>query len=703
MDMHSDEFLTLLGKTNATKFQAMLASVEGITDVKLIIPEYEKITGLIHSLCKEVDTTELLAATAAENLFFTATSSIYPELDNPERLDQSHIEFLQALILQMNEPDVCARPASMDEKQQIHGALIKLFSLAILYRAKTSKGDKEKEKLLEGVRASTQILRSSAYPQQTRRMAKEIFCHLNDRFQDRYGVRAESLVDLIFAIVDEVEGRASAVKLLNVLNNDAFIHTHSAIYSFSPSELLDLYPGKITEEDLEKVLLVWSFKYGGLKTFDSKLFILDNPISTKPFIKLANGSYFCPVPGALLASCFNLLEMLIEKIGKPEKEKYHSTRAKFLEAEAKRLFTAGFPAGLVASNVKWGSGQDLQGECDVVIKLKPYLILCECKGHRPSGAALRGAPDSLQDTIDEMITAPSNQSARFEEWLKQSISPQELECSEGSLVIDLETTPIIVRLSTTMEIMAGRLSNRPMLEASGFASDLSLGAPTIPIADLDCVFEMLPTQSQRLHYLIRRWEIENTYAMSTDELGLLYVYLQNSLLTPLPHELSQLPMLDGLAIGLDSYFMQEWTGQQVSKPLHKITDWTRQMIKALDSIPYGVCIGNVLLSMNLSEQTQLEKRIDALLERVRNTELNDSLDNVLRAVSSIGPVQIVLTVLGYKALADPAGLLEQVVRNSFEEKNASVSFGIAMDVDNRKYPYNLHCIVFPDQSLKTNL
>lgn len=689
-----DNLLESLRSTSSAKLKAMTESIKGIKDKKSIITEYEKAVASIHKLCGEVDSTALLATMASNNLLVRVDVS--PELDQPERLDQSQIELLQALTLQRKADRSPKREVSNADISSLGDTLIKLWSLAILYRAKSAKAGKEKELVLENVRASAQTLRSSAYPQQIRRITKDLFSGLNDLFQKHCGVQAEALVDLIFAIVEAVEERANVVQMMKAMNLAPAHCDTSLIYIFSKSELRKLYPGTVSDRSLQAVLTAWSFKYGDLETSDSKLFMLDNPVVSKPFIQLEDGTYFCPVAGSLISSCTILLEKLIENIGEAEKERYHFRRGKFLEEEAQRIFTSGFPAASVASNVKWGFGPQAEGECDIVVDLKPYLILCECKGHRPSDTAMRGAPESLQDTITKMVVEPNSQSARFEDWLRENAGPQTLKCSEGTVTVDIRTTPLVVRLSTNFEILTGKISNWRMLELAGFTNTGNEGSPTIPITDLECIFEILPTQSQRLHYLIRRFSIENQFAMSTDELSLLYVYLSNSLLDPLPLELTCSPLGDGLAIGLDDYFMQQWTGIKVSKPLHQITEWTKQMLEGLEGVPYGMYTGNLLLNLGSSGQRVVKQRIDAIVERVKNTPLDESLNNIFRAVSKDDYYSLVFLVLAYKSLPEPEQLLQQIVTTNFDQIDTSVVFGIGIDAECPKQPYNLACIALPN-------
>ena len=82
-------------------------------------------------------------------------------------------------------------------------------------------------------------------------------------------------------------------------------------------------------------------------------------------------------------------------------------------------------------------------------------------------------------------------------------------------------------LTVTLE-QFGSVSNLRDLVESGISSrKLPELAPVISLTDLMVIFEILDLQSERVHYLARRREINSHVVWFGDELDILAFYLQN--------------------------------------------------------------------------------------------------------------------------------------------------------------------------------
>lgn len=383
-----------------------------------------------------------------------------------------------------------------------------------------------------------------------------------------------------------------------------------------------------------------------------------------------------------------LMEQLACAEGADAKAKYHDARGRiFLQREAKRLLQMAFPDAEIASSVE-GPEKKL-GENDLVVLISPYLVICECKGHQPNDEAKRGAVKSLKATVQRMIEHPNLQSFRLETWLKNNPGIHQFSSAEGPLTIDTALYPYIVRFSTCLENLPGRLGSwRSLVEAKLVDSNL-MGIPTIPIADLECVFSILDTKAERLHYLVRRNELENEFPIYEDEIGLLYQYLQNSLAQPLSPEFAKIPLLEAMSETLDEYFMQEWTNEVVPKPKHHISDWTREVIYWLEPHTMGIRLSCLLLSLSIEQQTELELRTLSMLERVKNSKQEEKVNNVVRLSFVAENCSSVLMLVGMKDIDEPDLFLKSIALETNMSTNPKDLFCIGIDVCRPNYPFEV--------------
>src|SRR3546814_4063407 len=73
--------------------------------------------------------------------------------------------------------------------------------------------------------------------------------------------------------------------------------------------------------------------------------------------------------------------------------------------------------------------------------------------------------------------------------------------------------------------------SRTLVDAGFIAADAPM-APSMSIFELETLFELLPDQISRLHYLRRRAELETVTEFEADEMDLIAFYLETSFCIP---------------------------------------------------------------------------------------------------------------------------------------------------------------------------
>lgn len=110
--------------------------------------------------------------------------------------------------------------------------------------------------------------------------------------------------------------------------------------------------------------------------------------------------------------------------------------------------------------------------------------------------------------IQELIVAPSDQSARLAKRLREAISGTANGISNFPLSLD--GIHVVSRLSVTLHDFATVQSIPALLLEAGLIRSEHRLAPCTTLADLEVVFDILDTPYLRMHYLRRRAELVGT-------------------------------------------------------------------------------------------------------------------------------------------------------------------------------------------------
>jgi hypothetical protein len=388
---------------------------------------------------------------------------------------------------------------------------------------------------------------------------------------------------------------------------------------------------------------------------------------------------------------------------------YQKRRAVFLEEDAARLFREAFPKDHIYTGSQWRDvGSEVLYENDVLVVVGRHVLVGEIKSGQMRAAARRGAP-SLREELAGLLVDAASQAARFAKFLKTHPGPHRFLRRDGHVnEVHIPTNAKIITLSVTFEELGSLASRWRDLQAVGIAPSEIPAVPSMSLTAMECVFELLPTASQKLHYLQRRQEFEEHANYDGDEFDLLAFYLYTGFnigdieFKPVENVL----FLTGLSKILDPYFMREHFGASNVQPVRqRLSPWWRDLIEHIEIKRHDGWsrIGTTLLNVSYDDQLMFEQKFRVVRNIVKR-RLRVAPGTMDRVVISNGPPQRrdAIVALAYKGLTreERQSRLLAAGANGLEASGAQFALVLAVDVDAPHYPYNVSLVVADKQTIR---
>ncbi len=692
---------------------------------------------------RTIDPVQLLSVFSLYGL--TSINGRDPEPTRENPVLQHHVELLQALVLRFNRDDFEYRPVLGPSQSKIRELVTDVEHAFSMKRLDTVSSNTDpialrKAFLLESMRVHTQAVRNWGYPEQIVRIVTDIFSPMEDQIRSKLGVRIDHLLhmcrDIVklgeermanylkrFAAVYSAKSIDTAVnryfEVLPNLKSDrdnlralfrergatldkvkGMLHSHydlraSEVFSFTLDELAAAYPGKVDQEALRRVLDKWVYEFGGLSTWNPEHFFLGNPIWTRPIIRVAPDSYFWPLLGLFYSFCLEMMESVIEH----DRELwawYEKRRGAYLEESVEKLFQGEFPTAKVFRGSLWRDpATNQQFENDILVLVDTHAIVVEAKAGKIPEKARRGADLSLQRAISDLLVEPSRQSQRFADYLINNPGEHNLPTKDGTVnSFDTSTVTRTVRLGVTLDFF-GHLSSRwPELRDAGLIPSDVLMAPNLALADLELVFDLLTTSSEKLHYLVRRAQFEENAIYMGDEMDLLSFYLDTGFNIGETEYKREVLMLSGMSKSLDAYFMQ----QSRPKPQRKMTPLWRRLLNHVESrrVQRWTEITHLLLNVDVAGQREFERALPKIKAAAALHWKDPRYDNI--AVLHSGPAQRrgAIVAISYRSISteERNRLIHSEASKVAAEAPCDRVLVFGFNVDSPSDPYSvLACLV----------
>lgn len=483
------------------------------------------------------------------------------------------------------------------------------------------------------------------------------------------------------------------LKAMLISHSDLFLYK---IFTFSIEDIDEYLEGKLDKNNIAFIMDRLSLTFGDLENENIEHFILNNPVQKKPFIKIDTLQendkqlYYCSIMGTVEYLQLEILEQFIKDYPSIT-QKFSKVKAEYLENSVKNLFETNFSDAIIFQNVYWFDDKNDRHETDLVVSINDFLFIVESKSGLLTESAKRGATERLFKNLKDLIEEPSYQASKFINYVNSQ---------ENQIVIYdkkkrkhfFPKPKYIVPLGVTLSqfgvnstILKKLIKLELFEKVEGITSSINLN-------DLEVVFEVLESVPQKIHYLQRRKEIEDSLEFIGDEIDLLSMYLENGFnFGKIEKSDTHFLNLVLLSKRIDAYITDSYNGLEHEKPTLKLTKWWKDILNFLEERKPQNWLEKsyILLNMPYDDQEKFEDLFKKQSEDMVNGNLEDKNNNFLIYKSSSSYRRFVL--IGYNYLDIEKEIRDQVLLNIIESEKVDTKgiIVIGNNLNKNIYPYSL--------------
>lgn len=386
----------------------------------------------------------------------------------------------------------------------------------------------------------------------------------------------------------------------------------------------------LTADRVRKAMALTSRVPGSGPAMNLQHLGLGNPVWDHPGMELGT-TYVVPVPQVFFSHIHRLMGRLCADAGISKALEQH--RADYLEEAVEAAFRLAYPTATMRAGEKWNwNGQ--QYETDLTVLIDRVLIIAEAKSGKITHEALRGAPDRLKKHVGELVGAPARQATRLEELIRAAAAG---DPDAGAVATQLGIVPheldAIVRVSVTLEDFSYIASLEDELKHAGWLDiDVRL-APTLSLADLQTVFDLLEYPAIIIHYFRLRDRLQKEVTLLGDELDCLGNFLAGALVVPMENG-RPLLQITGQSAEVDRYYLNRLAGVATPKPRPRWSAWFTRFLQSLNdrAKPGWTTVALAVLSgVNQPVTEELEREMNRLRMRMVARKSDSTNDSVLWA------------------------------------------------------------------------
>ncbi|HUM50763.1 MAG TPA: hypothetical protein PK431_03070 [Chitinophagales bacterium] len=674
--------------------------------------------------------------------FMTHEEGIDPEIQGEDLFYPHYLEILQAFAL-MRERTIDAKPLldnvyELKKDMQKIGELMMLRTLEIPNNISTDE-ELEAYKLRMDMITHTTAIRNWAYYSQMKKVILDLAETIKANFLELYRIDLPDFINMLFSLSEEKTEQINehrrkirsfvikttyqevfkayheafpnvqnmnhnemdimwnrAGKDLNSLKSFFIMHSDlglTQLFSFTIKHAQSLMKSNPNHEDLEDLFKRFTHNFKDLKDFNPDHIILSNPIQRKPFIYEDKETLFTTMWVTMTHNMLNMIEdLFLDDI--KIREKYNTKKANYLEEETEKMFKKAFPSAQIFKGSLW---KDINNnklyENDLIVVIDTFAIVVEAKSGGVTDSAKRGAPDRLFETLKKLIEEPSEQALRFIDFLKENQFEHYLKTKKSTInTIDSSKIKYYIPIGVTFSHLGTIASNLKKLTSAGIVNKtIQQLALSISFTDLQSIFDILELESEKIHYLARRKEMEENLQYEGDELDLLAFYLDNGFnITENEYADKMAYQLLNKSKELDPYLIGKDLGKKVVKPSLSKSRWWKDILKSLSiRKPSGwIETSFILLNSTKENQEDLEKQIKDLIIKIRNnkTELPHnwiyySSGTERRFMIAVYPYTIQNKILRNE-------IMETIIQHKETEKAKGVVV-IGININQNDYPYSV--------------
>ncbi|MFL0336469.1 hypothetical protein [Stenotrophomonas maltophilia] len=649
-----------------------------------------------------------------------------------DKIHQDHVELLQALVLQKTVRDWPRQQAQPPDTQELWDALIELGHGFDLSRMRPVDMENESDALVmlqEKIRGNTRAVRNWGYYHQVKDIGHRLLAPLDEKLRSALGFAGTELIAVLDSLVRANEtrinehrrkffgaiGKSSVAEIVNAYaeampetecsglldyfaqNDFSLQQAKALLLAHSELALENCFTHEAGEvsarsgvgvDQTKAIFRALGLVPGELNGRSAELFLLDNPVWTSPWIALSEDTIFACIPQTAFSFLFEIVERLLAS-NEPLKVAWHDRRAAFLEADVAATLSKALPGAAVYRNIRWRvSGTERQGETDTLVVLDSVAIIVEAKSGSVSAHSRRGAPDRLKSEIRDLLESPALQSQRLLAAMEEHLAGKsELILSEQ---VDLSQIRYIMRMSVTLEDFSTIQSNIGKLQALRLVSRDVEPVPTLCLADLHTLVEILDVPVMFLHYLHRRMHLEGKFSHDSDELDLLGTYLMNGLLFGNKETDGTRITFYRMSERIDTYMMSLSEGILTAKPRRLLDGpWAGILERVLHVRSHRWPeIAIMLLDVDYRAEKTLARDVRELIKRHRYQRTTHYQNILVYLPDGIGWSAIATVVLRKEAIVHRQEAASAAAEKSFEDPRPTRCLLLIYDANASTFPYN---------------
>lgn len=703
-----------------------------------------KLTAL-QQLCGSIEPLQTIASLSVYGLFATLTSTgtISPSLGGGS-VNQSHVELLQALLLREPADALEREPPSPNAIQQVFDLLpaaadaFHLRRLAEL-KAELSADEKAVRVVQEELRIHTQTVRNWGFLSRVISITQRLCEPLDAIFVPKIGLSGVELITLFHHLARRNQRMVNAriTRFRSVFSKKTVSEVIRAYYQCNPgfkdnadSLMAFAEAQHITLDQIKSLLLAHSdlslaegftfraseladeigldesrviqaldhlsMRFGDDAGTPVEYLFMANPVWLKPVIALSEKRYFCALPQVFFSFVFPILAEILEGDGAAADE-YARRRAAFLETETHAQFINAFPDCEIVKGYTWSDG-DTQYESDLLVKIDSHLIIVEAKSGAVSWPALRGAAGRAKKHVEELLLAPSIQSLRLADRIAE-VCADTTRCDTllPHFPFAFEEIRTVVRLSVTLDDFATLQTTLHHAKDAGWIPAEHPIAPCMLLADLEIVFDVLPSTAHKIHYLRRRADLETNLSYKGDELDLLGFYLASGFNIGEAEFSGAAFNLVSMSSNIDTYYSAMEEGVQRKKPAPNITKWWSDICKKIEERDFHQWsdVATILLGFSLDQQKKLATKFRRIAKNVMKNWQQPSHHCSIIVIPPKGKADA-LAVYAFRDQhrAQRNSRMENIASQVFGSSHVSRCLILAINIDRNNYPYSSIAVYF---------
>lgn len=448
-------------------------------------------------------------------------------------------------------------------------SLDKLFVSRIQERAFTHLGRKggltPAEGIGESIRSHTEIVRGSAYPEQTSEEIVSIQGKFATWFEGALGLTPQQAVNLVWHIVKTEEKKLNSlidkakqngksyeerwIEAKNKLLGERTAKDEEILRVFKDKKATSYFGFEAYLDEIAPELLPVNYHDLELKTSEKEWNALINMIGltvenrklmVDPIEVRQHPLFVLPDNRVLLGELSNALDALYDAFEKTVRKdqdfydkRYQRAKASWLEEKVFKNLSRLFPSKHIFQNLHYPDPDKDDGataELDMAVHWGPFLILIENKAKQFRMESQLGDVGRLRTDVKANVEDAFEQARRALRYVNKAAKPEFIEARTGrKLFLHKEDIRRIYLLTVSQHHLSGIANRLSMVEGLGLFQDKEYPL-SICAADLDIISEFCPGSDVFLHYVEKRLEIQqSTIEILADEIDYFGAYLKTRL------------------------------------------------------------------------------------------------------------------------------------------------------------------------------